>query len=174
MGNFHGSTFDSLVCACLPCAGDPGSGTVVGKLCNPGDRICGPEPRRAPDNKICFTGVGDYTMTKGRRSSRTAIFRVDVEDHSEPGGTNGPAPPDHYHIQLWLVPTNATADDAFHLALREAISCGAHVADSFVPQVGGHSVAPDIDDGGDLFRGNHQFHPEINKKACSTTSTLRP
>src|SRR5213596_4150861 len=61
-GNFHARTFDSLNCACLPCAGDPGSGTVTvtDGLCNPGDRICGPEPRRAPDNAICFSGVGDY------------------------------------------------------------------------------------------------------------------
>src|SRR5439155_478595 len=38
-GNFHARTFDSLNCACLPCAGDPGSGTVTDGLCNPGDRI---------------------------------------------------------------------------------------------------------------------------------------
>src|SRR5205814_10013452 len=110
MGNFHGSTFDSLVCACLACAGDPGSGTVVGKLCNPGDRICGPEPRRAPDNKICFTGVGDYAMTNGKRAKRSVIFRVDVEDRSEPGGTNGPPPPDRYRIRLWFASQSELRD----------------------------------------------------------------
>src|SRR5439155_874018 len=89
-GNFHARTFDSLNCACLPCAGDPGSGTVTDGLCNPGDRICGPEPRRAPDNAICFSGVGDYALTNGNRAARSVIFRVDVQDHSEPGGTNGP------------------------------------------------------------------------------------
>ena len=95
-GNFHARTFDSLNCACLPCAGDPGSGTVTDGLCNPGDRICGPEPRRAPDNAICFSGVGDYAVINGNRTPRSVVFRVDIQDHSEPGGTNGPNPPDRY------------------------------------------------------------------------------
>src|SRR5207247_386052 len=47
-GNFHARSFDSLECACLPCPENPDAPGVVGSLCNPGDRICGPEPRRAP------------------------------------------------------------------------------------------------------------------------------
>jgi len=86
-GNFHARHFDSLECACLACPGDPnsGSGSIVGRLCNPGDRYCGPEPRRAPANKICFSGIGDYTMTNGRRTPLSVAFRVDIEDHGEPG-----------------------------------------------------------------------------------------
>src|SRR5439155_210314 len=78
-GNFHSKSFDSLMCGCLPCDENPTSPGQVGNLCNPGDRICGPEPPRAPANKICFTGLGKYTMTSGRRDLDVA-FRVDVED----------------------------------------------------------------------------------------------
>src|SRR5262249_59622415 len=78
-------------------------GNVEGALCNPGDRICGPEPRRAPDNKICFSGVGNYALTNGKRAKRVVVFRVDINDRSEPGGTNGPPPPDRYRFRLWLV-----------------------------------------------------------------------
>jgi len=89
-GNFHARHFDSLQCACLPCEGDPGSGVITpgkkGGLCNAGDRVCGPEPRRAPANKMCFSGIGDYAVTNGRRVGQSVVFRVDIEDHGEPGG----------------------------------------------------------------------------------------
>jgi len=54
------------------CAGDPGWGTVTDGLCNPGDRICGPEPRRAPDNAICFSGVGDYAVIMSLKGADTS------------------------------------------------------------------------------------------------------
>ena len=153
-GNFHARTFDSLNCACLPCAGDPGSGTVTDGLCNPGDRICGPEPRRAPDNAICFSGVGDYAVTNGNRAARSVVFRVDVQDHSEPGGTNGPPPPDRYRLRLWFLNgADPTSGDA--VSLRMAVAC-AHAG---VEDVG--ATTPDIDDGGDLIRGNQQIHPSL-------------
>src|SRR5438094_43064 len=93
-GNFHARSFDSLMCACLSCPENPDVQGVPGTLCNPDDRICGPEPRRAPANKICFSGAGDYALTNGRRESRSVVFRGDVEDRSGPGGTNGKPPPD--------------------------------------------------------------------------------
>src|SRR5439155_19962092 len=77
-GNFHARSFDSLECACLPCPENPDAPGVVGMLCNPDDRICGPEPRRAPANKICFSGPGDYALTNGKRAKRSVVFRVDV------------------------------------------------------------------------------------------------
>jgi hypothetical protein len=158
-GNFHSDTFDSLVCGCLPCDENPESPGMVGELCNPGDRICGPEPRRAPANKICFTGVGDFTATNGSKNPRSVAFRVDVEDRSEPGGGGGPPPPDRYRIRLWNL-TDA-ADSAASLVLREAISCGTSLAEEPLP-----APLPDIDDGGELAKGNHQIHPEINHKDC--------
>jgi len=153
-GNFHASTFDSLNCACLPCAGDPGSGTVTDGLCNPGDRICGPEPRRAPDNAICFSGVGDYALTNGNRAARSVVFRVDVQDHSEPGGTNGPPPPDRYRLRLWFL-KGADPNSADAVSLRTAVAC-AHAGVEDVS-----ATTPDIDDGGDLIRGNQQIHPQL-------------
>src|SRR5207247_2295310 len=107
-GNFHARNFDSLECACLPCPENPDVQGVVGALCNPGDRICGPEPRRAPANKICFSGAGNYAPTNGPRAGRSVVFRVDVEDRSEPGGTNGPPPPDRYRIRIWFVPADTS------------------------------------------------------------------
>src|SRR5947207_1392481 len=159
-GNFHARTFDSLNCACLPCAGDPGSGTVTDGLCNPGDRICGPEPRRAPDNAICFSGVGDYAVTNGNRAARSVVFRVDVQDHSEPGGTNGRPPPDRYRLPLWFL-RGADPSSADAVSLRMAVAC-AHAGEEDVS-----ATTPDIDDGGDLIRGNQQIHPPLpNTSRC--------
>src|SRR5947207_2025965 len=159
-GNFHARTFDSLNCACLPCAGDPGSGTVTDGLCNPGDRICGPEPRRAPDNAICFSGVGDYAVTNGNRAPRSVVFRVDVQDHSEPGGTNGRPPPDRYRLRLWFL-RGADPSSADAVSLRMAVAC-AHAGEEDVS-----ATTPDIDDGGDLIRGNQQIHPPLpNTSRC--------
>src|SRR5437667_14953 len=118
-GNFHARSFDSLECGCLPCPENPDVQGVVGALCNPRDRICGPEPRRAPANKICFSGPGDYAMTNGRRDRRSVVFRVDVEDRSEPGGANGPPPPDRYRMRIWFV----DPDTSDGLTLRSEVAC---------------------------------------------------
>jgi len=167
-GNFHGRSFDSLLCACLPCAQNPDSPGVVGTLCNPDDRICGPEPRRAPDNEICFTGVGDYTMSNGKRTKRSVAFRVDVQDRSEPGGSNGPPPPDRYRIRLWYA-TSHDLNDTSPTSIRALISCGqTHLGQNSGPNLenlAATTAPPDIDDGGDLFRGNQQIHPPI-KDTC--------
>ena len=175
-GNFHSHSFDSLMCACLACAGDPGSGVVVGDLCNPNDRTCGPEPRRAPANKICFSGVGDYTMTSGGRVPRSVLFRVDIEDHSEPGNNGKPSedPSDRYRIRIWVLTTAEAAQltnpsDRL-LNFRRAIACttGSTATQDGAPGALGSAVfgvrAPDIDDGGELAHGNHQIHPMI--KSC--------
>jgi hypothetical protein len=181
-GNFHAKTFDSLMCACLAC--DGGTGTVVGELCNPGNRPCGPEPRKAPANKITFSGVGDYTLTNGRRTPRSVIFRVDIEDRSEPGGSHpkgGKPPADRYRIRIWVLTSAELAllNDPNNrlLTMREAIAAttantalkdGAVKLDGVTPVDLGTAVfgirPPDIDDGGELERGNRQIHPSI--KLC--------
>ena len=51
-GNDRSQLFDSLICGC--------DGVFDGKLCNPGDREPGPEPRPAPANMACWTGVGTF------------------------------------------------------------------------------------------------------------------
>jgi len=154
-GTLHAKSFDSLVCGCLPCAGRPDP--PAGSLCNPGDRICGPEPPRAPANKICFTGVAPFTPTNGKKDLNAA-FRVDVEDHGEPGGDSGPAPPDRYRMRIWIL--SGDPDGADNLALRQSISCGASLSEQLA------AAAPDIDDGGDTPDGNLQIHPEINHQTC--------
>jgi len=158
-GNFHARSFDSLMCACLPCPENPDVQGVVGALCNPDDRICGPEPRRAPANKICFSGAGDYALTNGRRESRSVVFRVDVEDRSEPGGTNGPPPPDRYRIRIWFVDPDTSGGQT----LRQEVACADPTTEELTAVSGASVPTPDIDDGGDLIRGNQQIHPPLNK-----------
>jgi len=155
-GNFHARSFDSLECACLPCPENPDAPGVVGALCNPDDRICGPEPRRAPANKICFSGPGDYALTNGKRDRRSVVFRVDVEDRSEPGGTNGPPPPDRYRMRIWFVDPASSEG----LTLRQAVACANPTTEDI------SAPPPNIDDGGDLIRGNQQIHPPL-KKTCT-------
>jgi hypothetical protein len=113
-GNFHARFFDTLDCACLdtnfvsPGSCQYGPGTVVNNVC--GNRNIGPEPRKAPANKIAFTGVGDWACPNGRREPRACLFRVDIEDRGEPGnahaldrnGKEGRVP-DRYRIRIWVL-----------------------------------------------------------------------
>jgi hypothetical protein len=90
-GNFHARFFDTLDCACLDTNLNEqtcqyGPGTMTGDVC--GDRSTGPLPRKAPANKITFTGVGDWACPNGRREPRAALFRVDIEDRGEPGNAH--------------------------------------------------------------------------------------
>jgi hypothetical protein len=182
--NGRDHNFDSLHCACLDCltlnnpstslapgvVSDPtcrqtnftyaGENPVVDGVCNPDDRKngCGPMPRPAPANKICFSGQADYTLSKGKKTEQV-VFRVDIEDRSEPGGGHpggAVAPPDRYRIRMWFLGRPETDTQAEVLALRCAVACDSnHVTTEVVAT----SLAPDIDDGGDLDRGNHQIHP---------------
>jgi len=112
-GNFHARFYDTLDCSCLGVDFNTATGlyelgdtTTVPGRCNPGDRIAGPEPRKAPANKIVFTGVGDWADPNGRRTPRSVLFRVDIEDRSEPGGYHpgGAKPPaDRYRIRIWVL-----------------------------------------------------------------------
>jgi len=156
-----------------------GAGTITYGECNAGDRLSGPEPRKASANKIVFTGVGDWADSSGPRGPRTVLFRVDIEDRGEPGGShpNGSSPPpDRYRIRIWILSNseldelNGGGSDSYLLGFRNAISAcsGTNFRDGGdVPN--GTAVfgvrPPDVDDGGELQRGNHQIHPTI--KSCS-------
>jgi hypothetical protein len=163
-GSFHAAgngtvqQFDSIMCACLPCPGGA-TGGQIGVLCNQNDRVCGPEPRRAPANKICFSGVGDYTFTRGQKTVK-AVFRVDIEDRSEPGGRSGRLPPDRYRIRLWVLDASTgrvfDPDSPQGMALRLAVAC----TDPLTEAVDRSAGPPDIDDGGAMIQGNHQIHPQ--------------
>ena len=169
VGNFHASgngnqhQFDSLLCACLPCAENPNAVGVIGGNCNPGDRICGPEPRKAPANKICFSGVGDYTFTNGKKTVK-AVFRVDIEDRSEGNSQSSSSPPDRYRIRLWVLDPscgrNPDPNSAEAMALRYAASADpATIGTLATTENLKVNIQPDIDDGGNMTQGNHQIHP---------------
>jgi len=201
-GNFHARYYDTLDCACLDITTTPevvtignqtytnlvyGLGTVTGGVCNKDDRkVAGPQPRPAGANKIVFTGVGDWADPNGRRAPRATLFRVDLEDRSEPGGShpNGSVPPaDRYRIRIWvltpaeLAQLRGGAGDRYLLSFRNAISAcnGINVVDGATVANGAAAFgvrAPDIDDGGELERGNHQIHPSI--KACDPYNPTGP
>jgi uncharacterized repeat protein (TIGR01451 family) len=191
--NFHSTTpkgqFDSLSCACLGCC-DPATGVfippVVGPLihkfalCNPDDHsICGPEPRPAPANSIIFSGVGTLTPTTDSGANNKAatwvVFRVYIEDRSEPGGLhpNGAInPSDIYCFQAWntgilvskkpdfnKIQTQFRRDlGAANCAFVDALSNGDLPIGSLPsPIVDG--ITADVQDCGPLYSGNHQIHP---------------
>ncbi len=64
-GSFHAKDFNSLVCGCTDCDGNPVP--LQGGLCNPGEDACGPEPRKAPANVACFSGVGKLQRDRHRQ-----------------------------------------------------------------------------------------------------------
>jgi len=120
---------------------------------------------------------------------------VDIEDRSEPGGSHpkgGTPPPDRYRIRIWvlseteLAELNGAGPDKWLLNFRNCISacnginvrdgvdipntCGGTGTISFAP--GCPVRNPDIDDGGELERGNHQIHPSI--QACDPFNPTGP
>jgi hypothetical protein len=184
-GGFHAASngsehdFDSLMCACLPCTWtdqpSPFSGLrpadriyafendLIDGLCNPGDRVCGPEPRKAPANKIAFSGVGSWTPAHGKKDQRV-IFRVEIEDHSEPGGAHpggSKLPPDRYRMRMWQL-LDADENSPANKQLRATVAIKnplTEVVPATIDCTGTPTPAPFIDDGGDLDRGNRQLHP---------------
>ena len=161
-GNAQKHQFDKILSVCLPCDENVGALGTVG-LCNPGDRICGPEPRKAPANRIAFSGVGDYTYTTGKKTLK-AIFRVDIEDRGEGNSHASTQPNDRYRMRLWILDPSlgrsADPTDPANIALRKAVAPSYLKLVEKDPLVAeALAVTPDIDDGGDMTQGNHQIHP---------------
>jgi hypothetical protein len=112
------------------------------------------------------------------------LFRVDIEDRSEPGNSHAggsTAPHDRHRIRIWILTDAELArlnnpNDRL-LDFRRAIACSpgsTALSDGAVgpdrkPVPLGTAVfgvrAPDIDDGGVMNHGNHQIHP--GHKPCS-------
>jgi hypothetical protein len=201
--NFHTVTpkgcFDTLMCECLGCC-DPGDVnqpnghfTGVGKkfvLCNPDDhKVCGPQPRPAPANALIFTGIGRLTPEtdsgSNQRAAQWVVFRIYIEDRSEPGGGHpGGAvePADIYCFQAWKTgiavtkkPDFSTVAAAFRMALGadscafiESISTPSQIVNGQVvggvppgtlPSATVNGMTADIQDCGPLHDGNRQIHP---------------
>ena len=122
----------------------------------------------------------------GRRAPRATLFRVDLEDRSEPGGSHprgGVYPPDRYRIRIWVLSDaeikqlKGGQGDRYLLNFRNAISAcnGLNVQDGATVPNGTAAFgvrAPDIDDGGELERGNRQIHPAI--KNCNPLNPQAP
>jgi hypothetical protein len=205
--NFHSNTpkgvFDTLHCACLGCC-DPETGEfnegVLGPLikkfalCNPDDRkMCGPLPRPAPANAIIFTGIGRLSPASDtgvdQKRAEYVVFRVYIEDRSEPGGGHpGGAvePADIYCFQAWKTgvlvqrrPDFSGVAVDFRRALQ-ADSCaflddldtGARKIGSlpdpdFAPGPKGQ-LSADVSDCGPMHTGNHQIHPSTGATCTET------
>jgi hypothetical protein len=200
--------FDTLACACLGCC-DPANGAFIPptigplihkfQLCNPDDhKVCGPQPRPAPANAIIFTGLGVLTPEVGGipngKGAHWVVFRVYIEDRSEPGGfhPNGSVEPaDIYCFQAWDSGIRITRrPDCQNLmrSFREALtldSCdflnalsdggvhgaygpGLHIGALPNPSVLG--VPANIVDCGALHDGNHQIHPATGADCNNTTA----
>jgi len=169
-GTFHAKEFNSLICGC--CSEDlpnctegsnqnPGAGSCFrqgavsdplnGKVC--GDRYTGPLPRPAQANIICFSGIGDWTDTNGRKIDKVA-FRVEAEDRGEPSrGKNADQTCDYHRIRIWVP---GPGEDAKVLA-DQACCTNALLDNLDVPGI----RLPNIDDGGNLVHGNIQIHPVL-------------
>jgi len=207
--DFHSATpkgvFDTLSCACLGCC-DPATGAFIPpsrgglgvhkfQLCNPDDhKVCGPQPRPAPANAIIFTGVGQFSPDadntgKGKRAE-WMVFRVYIEDRSEPGGFHPKGsvePADIYCFQAWRVgifvdrrPDFCSIAPAFRRCLgadscafldRLAADDGTLIGTMPSPTVCGETA--DINDCGALRTGNHQIHPSTSA-TCDNPGTSCP
>jgi len=196
--DFHSNTpkgvYDLHVCACLGCC-DPTTGfyipgTVgVNGLCNPDDhKICGPQPRPAPDNAIIFSGIGTIKPeldgeppAASNQAAEYVVFLVYVEDRSEPGGHHPKGavePADVYCFQAWKTGVKVSKKPDFtQIAtdLRLAVAKGgcafinSLAADTVGTKIGTlpdltvYGVrAPDINDCGALRDGNQQIHPSTS------------
>jgi len=195
--DFHSTTpkgvYDSLSCACLGCC-DPDTGVFIPpslgplihkfQICNPDDhKICGPMPRPAPANSIIWSGIGKVTPEDDFNGSRAAqaewvIFRIYIEDRSEPGGAHpGGAvePADIYCFQAWKTgikvskkPDFSTISTAFRAALGQA-NCdflaaleNGSLPIGSLPSPTVQGLTADIQDCGPMYSGNHQIHPSTS------------
>jgi hypothetical protein len=194
--DFHSNTpkgiYDTLNCACLGCC-DPATGAFIPpsqgplihkfQLCNPDDhKVCGPQPRPAPANAIIFTGIGKLSPASDtgvdQKRAEYVVFRVYIEDRSEPGGGHpGGAvePADIYCFQAWKTgilvqrrPDFTNVAVAFRKALQadsceflDDLSTGAKPIGS-LPSSTVDGDPADVNDCGPLHDGNHQIHPSTS------------
>jgi hypothetical protein len=169
---------------CDPETGEFITPITVGELCNPDDhKVCGPQPRPSPANAIIWSGIGKLTPTDdvhGPRADRSewVVFRIYIEDRSEPGGFHpGGAvePADIYCFQAWKTGIKVSKKQDFSTVLPEfrhalgqancdflaALQNGTLPIGS-LPSPEVESVTADIQDCGPMSTGNHQIHPSTS------------
>jgi hypothetical protein len=197
--DFHSNTpkgiFDTLLCACLGCCGTTdknANGHIATShkfvVCNPSDhKVCGPMPSPAPANALIFSGIGTVQPATDVGPSKTAnwvVFRVYVEDRSEPGGSHpkgGVSPADIYVFQAWDtgIPVTKKADpnalgnsptlgdvNTFRsnlsldsCAFLQGISVGGTCPPGSLPSPIVAGLTASVNDEGALRTGNQQIHP---------------
>src|SRR5439155_12289664 len=118
--------------------------TLDGNLCNDHDKTTGPFPPPAPADEVCFSGVGDFSLS-GQRTDPVA-FRVNALDTSQPGGGKNSGPsPSVFQIRIWI-PTaaeiTAAKGDAEAAAqkLAKEVACTGPVDNQFCTPL--HSPPP--------------------------------
>jgi hypothetical protein len=195
--------FDTLLCACLGCcnpdfanikqpAGNfTGWANLKFQLCNPDDhKVCGPLPRPAPANALIFSGIGTVqpvTDSGPQKVANWVVYRVYVEDRSEPGGFlpgGAISPADVYCFQAWDtgIPVTKKTDpnslgsaqgtscigniNAFRSLLSldscafiQGISVGGPCPPGSLPSSIVGSCPATVNDCGALRSGNQQIHP---------------
>ena len=153
-GRFKAKDFNSLRCGCEACGEDNVSNVkkLDGNLCNDNSRVCGPTPPNAPANLACFSGTGTWSPTSGSKDRVEVAFRVEVEDHSEPGVN------DEYRIWIYIPASGETIKSlAVDICCQNAPSDNSdRSGDQF-----GAGRAADVFDGGVITHGNLQIHPQI-------------
>jgi hypothetical protein len=159
--------FDSLLCVSLSNNHTPDLRATREASGSFPHQIRPTKPPREPANKICFSGIGNYTFADAKRTV-PAVFRVDIEDRSLDLGHGRTVPADWYRLRLWLLDSTCgrsfTPASTAGMALRWAASADsakiAHRAtteDLKDPVVAG---PPDIDDGNLVVQGAHWIHPQ--------------
>jgi hypothetical protein len=190
-GSFKATDFASLQCGCEACASD-GVTTEKkfdGSSCNDSDRSCGPTPPNAPANLICFSGTGTWSPTCNKKTVDVA-FRVEAEDHGEPGGQSGDATTDEYRIWIYFPNTACTGNNnpsacctgkgtgtcGTIKALEAGICCQSAPTTGTAAATFNVGRTADVFDGNNLVHGNLQIHREVAGHAgeCPVTNDSCP
>jgi hypothetical protein len=147
-------------------------------------------PSPAPANALIFTGIGTVQPVTDQGANKVAdwvVFRIYVEDHSEPGGSHpkgGVQPADVYVFQAWdtgIPVTKKTDPNALGTSptIGDVNTFRANLsADScaFLQSIGINGACPpgslpnptvtgftaSVNDSGALRTGNQQIHPSTS------------
>jgi hypothetical protein len=118
------------------------------------------DPRRWIEGCVRVIGKGGGVVSFQFNRAQCAVHDA-VQGQYRRGEPNGPLPPDRYRLRLWFLDGADPASPEV-IAFRTAVGC-THAGEEAVNAI---APDPDIDDGGDLRRGNHQIRPQL-KRTCT-------